>query len=155
MLIVSLAGISVTVLNASPYDSVPLLEVSELPSVQSSPSATPIDFMQIITLLDQRRREAFEKKDVIGLASVNHAGSSQAMLDENMLKHIIENNLSIEFLNADIISVLPLSALSEFTNDVMLEVRDSVNGEERRWNVTLVRQEDGSWRFSLVTRVPL
>lgn len=151
----SFAGISVTVMNVSLQENPVKILASQLPSVQSSPSASQIDFLYVITTLDQYRRKAFEKKDLVGLSRVNHPGSKQAELDEQMLKRIIKRNLSIDFVNANITSVAPLSNVSDSSTEVLLEVRDWVNGIERVWNVTLVRQEDGSWRFSLVTLVPL
>lgn len=153
-IILSLAGISVTAMNASPHENPMLLHIRPTPSVESSPSSSPINFFQIITSLDQRRREAFEKKDIFGLSHVNHPGSIQAELDEKMLKQIIKQNLTIEFINAHVMSVEPISNIRDSSTEVTLEVRDRVNGVERLWKVTLVRQESRSWRFSLVTLVP-
>lgn len=153
--VMSFASISVTLTNSFSHEQPVAVVMSQSPSLQASPRATPVNFIAIITALDQRRREAFEEKDFSGLSLVNETGSPQAELDENLMKRIIKRDLSVEFVNARIVSALPMSQVNDDADEVLLEVKDRVNEVERVWKITLVRQADGSWRYRLVRQVPL
>lgn len=154
-LVVSLAGIAVSVFNTTTAESQTVLITSQTPVTTPSASTSSIDFFHILSTLDEKRKEAFEKRDLDALMLVNEKNSPQELLDRRLLKRIINRKLAISFKKSTLLSVSPLSRVEQDSVEVMLKVKDSVDGVERLWNITLKKQVDGSWRISLVTKVPL
>ncbi|MFZ9308881.1 MAG: hypothetical protein ACO24W_01635 [Candidatus Nanopelagicales bacterium] len=154
--LIALAGIGVTLSN--PSHSMPavtqLIEDSAVPLSSTPASQTPgIDYFSVILALDELRNEAFRSRNFDALLMVSAQNSPQLLRDQKILKRIIEENLAVEFALVTLISVEPISTSS--SDEVLLKVRDQRENQERSWNVKLIRQSDGRWRFFEVTSVPL
>ena len=152
----SLAGIGVTLSNTS--HSMPvvtqLIEDSAVPLSSTSASQTPdVDYFAVILALDELRTEAFRSRNLDALLMVSAQDSPQLLRDQEMLRRIIEKNLTVEFALVTLISVEPISTSS--SDEVLLKVKDQRENIERDWNVKLIRQSDGSWRYFEVTSIPL
>ena len=152
----SLAGIGVTLSNTS--HSMPvvtqLIEDSAVPLSSTSASQTPdVDYFAVILALDELRTEAFRSRNLDALLMVSAQDSPQLLRDQEMLRRIIEKNLTVEFALVTLISVEPISTSS--SDEVLLKVKDQRENLLRDWNVKLIRQSDGSWRYFEVTSIPL
>lgn len=154
--LMSLAGIGVTLSTTS--HSMPavtqLIEDSAVPFSSTSASQTPdIDYFGVILALDEVRNEAFRSRNLDALLMVSAHNSPQLLRDQKMLKRIIDKNLTVEFALVTLISVEPIPTSS--SDEVLLKVKDQRENLLRDWNVKLIRQSDGSWRYFEVTSIPL
>lgn len=154
-LVISLAGIAVTVFNSTTSDVQIDPEASRAPVPSPSASVPSMDFFEILATLDKQRKDAFETRDLRALLLVYDQNSPQGLLDQKLLKRIVTRKLTMNFREATLISVSPLTKVEQDSVEVVLEVKDSVDGIERLWNITLKKQADESWRISRVTKVPL